>query len=129
MLYGYIDPNAMLNELKISDIPFHLTGSRFFGVNTPESDWDFFTDYNEETEKFLREKGFHEIRNSTRYSDSETVTVYRWHDTANNQIDIQLVRDIALKNQIQNILKNMGYTNPTTAMWNLAFKVAYCVTH
>lgn len=40
------------------DFNFYLTGSRFFGNNSPNSDWDFFAVQSFSLKKWLRENGF-----------------------------------------------------------------------
>ena len=52
---------SMVETIRRSPIEFHLTGSRFFGNNTPESDWDFFVEESKDlrfwlaTYEFLQE--------------------------------------------------------------------------
>ena len=50
----------MLDYLQASHIEFHLTGSRAFSKLdvTPTSDYDFFTSYNQENQKWLVDRGF-----------------------------------------------------------------------
>lgn len=77
----------IIARLNSSSQPFYLTGSRFFDGNTPQSDWDFFTDYN--VDGFLESLGFHKMHFPA-YRDSATVSVYRnpWHHVANIHVQV-----------------------------------------
>lgn len=89
------------------DFEFILTGSRFFGYNTEKSDWDFFTQAPPDPVNlitFLTELGFQSIYR-TGYKDREITVVYR-HPT--ERIDIQVVKDAALKNKIQERLLTLA---------------------
>ena len=54
-----LSPRAsMIDTIRQSIIPFHLTGSRFFGNETPESDWDFFVEDRPSLPGWLRLRNF-----------------------------------------------------------------------
>lgn len=88
-----------LRKIENSSIPFYLTGSRFFGNYTKESDYDFFVDsaFHMDIKKL-----FPELRVAPmdipgyEYRDNLTVCVY-----AIAGIHIQLVKDAKLKNMVQ----------------------------
>lgn len=102
-----LESAAIINKLHEAEgITFHLTGSRFFNHNHPNSDWDFFTQDNNETANFLINLGF-EIQsfNSTEYRDVETAVVLRWTNSINQWIDVQLVKHVDVKIIAQRLLK------------------------
>ena len=51
----------MLEKMKDSPFVFHQTGSRYFGNNSLDSDYDFFTKNCEEARQFLIKNGFVKI--------------------------------------------------------------------
>lgn len=76
----------------------YLTGSRYFGTDTPESDWDFFVQDTPANRLALMQYGFSIIANS-HYLDCNTCFVY-----GKNKIHVQLVHDVALKRKAQLLL-------------------------
>jgi hypothetical protein len=89
------------------DFVFHLTGSRFFGGDSPCSDWDFFTSDTEAVRDFLWNMGFTRLTNGYGWAsygsyqhDGNTTDVYRHY----SGIDIALNRDIEKKKKAQDIL-------------------------
>lgn len=105
----------------------HLTGSHFFGTAHQHSDVDFFIDTTEldveEIKVTLESLGFVNI--TSRYTDSNITSVYRFIVPyyPNRQIDVQIVKDAEKKKRIQNLFKEKGVTNPTRAMWELAYSL------
>jgi len=49
---------SMLDQIRTSVIHFHLTGSRFFGNVTDNSDWDFFVEHQDGLRDWLEARGF-----------------------------------------------------------------------
>ena len=97
------DQQETLLKMEKSEFQFHLTGSRRFGNHSTLSDWDFFTDDNEEVVRFLCDLGFRvyfEDRYNI-YPDSQTVVVLR-HSAFN--IDVQIVKDVETKRMAQDLL-------------------------
>jgi len=88
-----------LEVLRNSTINFHLTGSHFFHSATVASDIDFFAQDDEKTAKFLVDCGFKRLETSS-YIDTQTTAVFR-----KGSIDVQLVRDVALKDKVQEKIK------------------------
>lgn len=56
---------SIIDKILLSKVPFHLTGSRFFGNEVLGSDWDFFVDSGPGLKKllkgwnFLRQRGYY----------------------------------------------------------------------
>lgn len=110
-----------------SDHEFHLTGSRYFGFTKRDSDWDFFAQDTESARVALEANGFKELYR-TDYTDSELTRVYR-HE--GEKIDVQLVKDVALKIEVQEylykhckfLMKKLDKGNHSM-IWNMCFKFA-----
>jgi len=115
---------TVLYNLINSTFAFHLTGSRFFKVQTKISDWDFFVKYEESVITFLIDLGFKET-NISSYSDRGVVAVYRHHEG----VDVQLVKDPSLRQRIQEVFKSSGNiphkeNQKATETWNFAYDIA-----
>ena len=90
--------------------PFYLTGSRFFGGFTDESDWDFFTLYNKEVYHRLVDYGFESNTDETYSSDTEIVQVLSKfcvdpHTGKLVKVDVQFLKALEKKVAVQNALK------------------------
>jgi hypothetical protein len=113
-------------------VELHLTGSRYFGHSSSNSDWDFFTQHSNETAANLEKLGFRPLT-YTSYVDMESVMVYRGRFPKNNtlpivQVDVQLVRDVLLKIHAQKIMyTHLRYVmskipkDARNKLWNVAF--------
>lgn len=92
---------------------FQLSGSRFFGTDTPKSDWDFFTQDSKGVRLWLRTNDFTLYPNTSSYAgDGFCVDVFVFNgdgidDDLSQQIHVQVVKDFALKQNIQNKLVSM----------------------
>jgi len=105
------ETQRILEILEKNSFKFYLTGSRFFGTDRPDSDWDFFTQDSPEVRQFLRENGFREINPDSYfefevtdfndYCDENTATVFR-----NGKVDIQCQIDVQLKILTQEFIKH-----------------------
>ena len=93
---------SFLQVLEESPFVFHLTGSRFFGDSKESSDWDFFTQYSNEVETFLKNYGFDYHID---YKDEGISVVMRGILPGDRQADIILVDDIDTRIKAQEILK------------------------
>jgi hypothetical protein len=121
-------PPAISTIISMSPFQFYFTGSRFFGSHTPESDYDFFTEPKLGLTDWLVRHGF--IKDSGRdYSTEDVVEVWK-HSVAT--IHIQIVKDAALKNEVQNLMifdpllqGMMGKVSKEErkALWDFAFRV------
>ena len=70
-----------------------LTGSRFFGTASFNSDFDVFTEYSVNINSLLSTNKFEQLKKgpySKLYADENTVTVWR-----RENIDIQLTRNVS----------------------------------
>lgn len=112
-------PLSIIDRLEKLPEVFHLTGSRYFLGKG--NDIDYFVESGSvELIDALKDMGFTEISKRT-YGDSNCIAVYRTYDKGNLQIDVQIVKDAALKLRVQERLRELGYVRPTQSEWNLAF--------
>ena len=108
------DPRMTLQEilkfLECSPKKFYLTGSRFFGNHTVGSDYDFFTQSNNDYVEFLLKIGFRKLTdvdfNEQTYDGKQFVTILEYLPLDGNKIQIQFVYEYDRKNRIQNRIKN-----------------------
>lgn len=110
---------VLLETLEASPLEFHLTGSRFFGKNGIAADYDFFCEISEEIKQFLRDLDFIQLRENIyndNKSDINTAIVFR-----KEQIDIQLVKSVQLKIELQDKLLVEKNFPPTRKSWQRAF--------
>lgn len=84
-------------------IQFFLTGSRFFGTATEDSDWDYFTEDTPEARKVLEMEGYAEVY--VRIVPGNLRSVY-FHSVSRKHV--QLVSNVALKTRIQNAMLRNG---------------------
>lgn len=117
--------STILGALEKSVFKFYLTGSRFFGGFTPNSDWDYFVQDEPDVREYLNSLGFHSDPNQDLlgYDDSTIVSVWQLND-----IHMQLVVNADFKFEVQTYLSRMTNMRaiPKTArkhLWNLAIKV------
>jgi hypothetical protein len=111
---------------------FYLTGSRFFRTNITFSDWDFFAQDSKIMRSFLESIGFEKITDVEEYKDRQTEIVYRINENTSNQVDVQLVRVVAIKMIAQELMinrinfnTNVNYgTSTKNIMWNLEYNRA-----
>ena len=118
---------------------FHLTGSRFFGMETSDSDYDFFVQDSKDIHGLLLSMGFQRLPCPQSYKDSMTDVVYRrlfFDDGMNGQIDVQVVKCTKIKGLAQEILKEfcpehvVGHSNlvrqadPRRKLWEMAYMMA-----
>lgn len=105
-LYHYYGPNLF------------VTGSRYFGCDNSDSDYDFLLPTTVDT-SFLSLLGFY-IYGESRYIDSQTIQVWRWGVGGKNQIDIQIVSNLTKKLAAQKLLREFGILHPTPTQWETA---------
>lgn len=81
-----------------------LTGSRFFGFHTNQSDWDFFAEYSTDCLNWLYDHGF--IETGEPYNDANIATVLAKHN-----VHVQLVSDPQQRHEAQEWIKqnNLHY--------------------
>lgn len=109
---------TMVEILMLLDFKFHLTGSRFFGNATDESDWDFFAEYDMGLLKKLFDLGFYDRTISSYGGDTQLVYLMEWEN-----IQIQLVRDIRTKIAAQALLA-LTCREPTADDWDKMYEIA-----
>jgi hypothetical protein len=117
MLIGLKRPalNTVMAALDRATYTFHLTGSRCFGYENKESDWDFFVGMPtniadvSKLHEWLKENGFRKESNDSyipRSTDSLNESLEVWiHGAAD--VHIQIVRDAASKLEIQETMKRV----------------------
>ena len=119
-----------------SPIEFHLTGSRFFGYQSDESDWDFMVEHAIAVEDWLLEQGF-AVDDDSSYTDPWITKVMRaeFHTIVKGQrvsvkVDVQLVHNVASKLHVQKVLQQhwmrKGYPEDKEnrkQMWELAYSM------
>lgn len=121
------ESDTITEMLHKAPFKFHLTGSRYFGNSSSLSDTDYYTQYNEEVEKWLVTNGFRLLgQKSAYYWDLNTESVYRSHKT-----DIQLQKNIAKKHFAQVWLNSPSRRDKylqtpklkRTALWQDVYKI------
>jgi hypothetical protein len=108
MLHGLTlqDHNAMtLSILQQSNFDFFLTGSRFFGTERSDSDYDFFAKFDLSIFNFLAEQGFIRFdKQNSPYADSNLQSLWQ-----KGNIQIQLQVDADKKNKVQQWMLINGF--------------------
>lgn len=127
MISGRTTKLSTLELMEKSEFNFHLTGSRFFGTATEKSDYDFFIEDSEAVRTQLIKWRFYIESTGITYADTQTIRIYKHPDN----IHIQLVRNVPLKEKAQSILKdfyrkgnNYRMTKPQLRrIWDLVFDI------
>lgn len=115
-------PDSVLDKMSNSKISFYLTGSTFFTGNIG-NDLDYFCEHSESNFRELIAMGFR-LHSNSMYCDDNCHTIMRIQKSKfHPQIDVQLVKNVALKSKVQELFKNRGILDPNTADWNIAFKL------
>ena len=112
-----LDRARLLNEFQQNiQFKFYLTGSRYFGGDTKDSDWDFFTADTETVRDWLWDQGFVKLSNGYpegSYShDGNTADVFRHY----LGVDVALNKDIKKKTTAQDILYQSGLLGTLAAL-------------
>lgn len=100
------EADKLLAQLEQSEFQFFLTGSRFFGTNNPNSDYDLFCEENPKIEQFLTDLGFVSLKDNFYHgevTDINTAKVFR-SLLCVPSIDVQLVKLVDLKVELQTYL-------------------------
>jgi predicted nucleotidyltransferase len=92
----------ILLKLEQSMFTFYLTGSRAFGTNHSDSDYDFFVASDSQIGPYLQELDFFPI--PCKYRDRLNTSTYH-HDSG---IDVQLCMNVNIKKAAQDILLENG---------------------
>ena len=121
----------------MKDHTFYLTGSRYFGNATEDSDWDFFVQFPldkdslgnhtlaMELRKYLESNGFKPVFDTYYGKDRQTLLVMR-NDEA--KVDIQFVEDVKIKLGAQYLLKHVTHDvyhqsskHARKSLWNATY--------
>lgn len=101
------------NKMGESQINFWLTGSRYFGCQSEQSDWDYFAECNQDVREFLLNLGFFENTNSAYIrelglgdSKQELTEVWEKNFPSEGCIQVQLVKDVLAKHLAQEAIKH-----------------------
>jgi hypothetical protein len=99
---------TVLAQLAAAPFEFRLTGSRFFGFDKPDSDWDFFAGPLQQgglsrLSNWLVQNGFFRESNVD-YTGVLGVTQLWRHRLA--AVHVQTVQDPELKSEVQRFMKN-----------------------
>lgn len=105
-------PMDTIKTLILSAHTFFLTGSRFFNTATIWSDWDFYTQDSPEIREWLTFNGFQPINpdfdsKASKYGDDPNIAVVYGNGRVTSTVQVQLVKDAALKTQAQSLLFQM----------------------
>jgi hypothetical protein len=113
-----------LNKLNETEFNFILTGSRAWGNQRRYSDWDYYTNYDLDVELYLQKAGYHQIGsysgNIGDGSDFNLQCVYR-KNLGESQIDIQLIKNVELKELTQDILLIEFPEGVSREHWRVAY--------
>jgi len=104
--WGGIDPllRGDFRALEKATDHCYLTGSRFFGNQRQDSDYDFFAQYSKELENYLQNIGFTKIKKFSNYG-GDPMMLSVWEGPS-GLVHVQLVKDCAIKRRVQQILKH-----------------------
>jgi len=100
----------VLDAMAVSRFVFHLTGSRFFGTNREDSDYDFFVEDDHyspfvgNVRSWLISEAFYLMDKSDYLSTVQGINDVYQHVSAN--IQVQVVQDATKKQRIQDGIKN-----------------------
>lgn len=125
MVYRY--SRGVIKSMECSKFEFHLTGSRYFGTERSDSDWDFFVESQPGLIDWLVTHGFCKDSVSYNLSASQNITEVWKHES--EKVHIQICRDLWTRYSVQDALRDFGYgdlISRTTKdqrrlLWDLAF--------
>lgn len=116
------DCNA-LTLIQTLPFEFYLTGSRYLGTETPESDWDFFVEDSQELRSTLVKHFF--VVDETSYPEDPTfVIVYK-----KDNVHVQVLQNAKVKAWVQ--YKMAGLMRTTTSkdyragLWRVGMALYY----
>lgn len=122
----------IVRTMSESKFDFYLTGSRYWGIESGKSNWDFFVEYSTDVVKWLKNHKFSVFSNTSSYSeDGQCLEVYvhgpRFGDfppdddsepsepfDPSKQVHVQTVLNGQIKQAVQEILVAQfpnGFTN------------------
>ena len=124
MLYGVEEQLAQLGRLERSPYIFHLTGSRYFGCERQDSDWDFLVVDQPELQEYLLARSFRNITDVS-YDDMSIIAVYE-----KDGVHIQVIDSLLIKTKLaaQKLLRELGIRKPSNAQWNALLSSPLCIS-
>lgn len=87
--------------LAYSPYAFHLTGSHYFGCNTPESDVDWIVQDSDEVRAALKVLGFKSVFEDVEYECTDIGTADVWQ---NGKVQVQLAHNAVTRIAVRDIL-------------------------
>ena len=114
LIFPFSAGQTAFESLRKAPFKLYLTGSRYFGVSHPDSDFDFFTKYNQTTEQYLKQSGFKietERYMEVKKPERDLQKIVKIMTTHN--IHVQLVEEPDKKMIIQETLAELKMTKPT----------------
>lgn len=124
----------IINRLCDAGIELYPTGSRYFGGNRDDSDWDFFCEMSDNNliDKLLKagfcieNAGHYNDRNTVGYNDTNTALVFCCHAIGRPKIHIQVVGSAELKCRVQDnrnfrAIYRVLNKKERRALWNMAY--------
>lgn len=111
---------SAMDFVRESDLNFHLTGSRFFGNDGLNSDYDYFVQDGLGVQYELMRAGFVHCMDES-YCDKNTTYVFRKDD-----VHIQLTKDVEKKIKAQRLIFASDLSDRLSkedrkTLWNLVY--------
>ena len=99
-----IETRSTIGELTRSADTFYLGGSRYFGCERPESDWDFLVQHTPAVETYLNTIGFKRMMDAEvpgwyDASDGHTVAVME-----KGRVQVQLRQNVLLTRKVRDVI-------------------------
>ena len=118
MIYGQDNSVPALEWIKSSAHVFHLTGSRYFGNQSADSDWDFFVQDKADLQQDLERAGF-KCDEETYPGDPMFTSVWK-----KDNVHVQVVIHAGMKQKIQErlipFMKTIKDKDQRKKLWYLA---------
>ena len=99
-----LDVPSGVKQLHESPFDFQLTGSRFFGNDRPDSDWDFFVESSRDVAEYLLKNGYQ--NQPANFQDDEIHDIFTKGNNS-QKIEVILVKDLTLRRHAQTLIKSV----------------------
>ncbi len=116
------DPQ-MVNILNDSLYDFYLTDTKFWGIEYPKTEWQFFVGGNDEDsiQEFLLENAFKASKIDKSIHDDQVYGIMEYSDHECS-VFVYFVHDVFIKNETQNLLKSIFPCQvPVKSIWNSCY--------
>ena len=116
------DPQ-MVNILNDSLYDFYLTDTKFWGIEHPKEEWQFFVggDDEDSIQEFLLENAFKDSKIDKSIHDDQVYAIMEYSDNECCVI-VYFVHDVFIRNETQNLLKGIFPSHvPTKSIWNRCY--------